>query len=451
MIKKLSKFTFLGGIHLPEEKDRTNALPIQPLPLPEKVVIPMSQHTGAICEPMVKSGEEVKTGQKIGEAKAFIASPIHASLSGKVTDISPQPHPLGMDVLSITIQSDGKDEWAEGLAENTEYLSLEPERLRAIVLDAGIVGLGGAQFPTHVKLAPPLEKKIEYVVLNGAECEPYLTSDHRLMMEKTREILEGLKILMRCTSARKGIIGIEKNKPDAIARMIEIVRGNPEIEVMGLNIKYPQGAEKQLIKSLVNREVPCGKLPLDVGVVVNNVGTAFAVYNAVRFGRPLIERVVTVSGSGVKEPGNLLARIGTPFEFLIRHCGGFVGEPEKIVMGGPMMGIAQHTTKVPVIKGTSGILIFEKGSFRVASDYLACIRCGRCVDHCPMRISPHMYGLFFERNRPKEAGEWDLMDCMECGICSYVCPSDRPLVQFIKYLKSEEIKRRKGKAGPKAA
>ncbi|MBI5185354.1 MAG: electron transport complex subunit RsxC [Nitrospinae bacterium] len=441
------KIAFRGGVHLPEEKDGTNGLPTQTCPLPGKVVIPLSQHTGAICEPLVKSGDLVKKGQKIGEGKSFITSTVHASISGKVVDISPQPHPSGNNVPAITIESDGKDEWADGIAGTGDYLYIDPEKLRAIVLNAGIVGLGGAQFPTHVKLSPPKDKKIEYVILNGAECEPFITSDHRLMVEKPSEIIEGLKIIMKALSVRKAFIGIEKNKPDAISilksQISNLKSQNMDIEVAPLDIKYPQGAEKQLIKSIVNREIPSGGLPMDVGVVVNNVGTAHAIYNAARHGRPLIERVVTVTGSGVKEPKNLLARIGTSLDFMIQNCGGFAGEPEKVIVGGPMMGTAQHTLKVPVIKGTSAILVFSKGSARADSDYLACIRCGRCIDSCPMGITPNLYGIYYERGMVDAAHSWNLMDCIECGICSYTCPAHRPLVQFIRGLKSEIHKKKK--------
>ena len=456
--------TFRGGVHLPEEKDRTKELSIQSIPLPEKVVIPLSQHTGAICEPLIKVGDFVKKGQKIGEGKGIVTSTVHSSISGKVADISPQPHPLVNDIISITIESDGKDEWIDNLKQNEDYLSIEPERLREIIKEAGIVGMGGAQFPTHIKLSPTNGNKVDYVILNGAECEPFVTSDHRLMVEKFSEIIEGLKIIMRILSAKKGFIGIEKNKPDAIEAInSQLTRptvvgapNSPLIEVVSLNIKYPQGSEKQLIKSVLKREVPSGKLPMDVGVGVNNIGTAYAIYNAVRYGKPLIERVVTVTGDGVKEPKNILAKIGTSFDFLIQNCGGFAGEPEKVIMGGPMMGIAQYTLKVPVIKGTSGIVVFSKNPpsspFYKGGQgglYQPCIRCGRCIDNCPMGISPNLYGLFFERSMfgggdfINEAYKWNIMDCIECGVCSYVCPSNRPLVQFIKHLKSEVKKKTK--------
>ncbi len=448
MIDTFRKMTFRGGIHPPEEKDKTKGLPIQNIPLPDKVVIPLSQHAGTICKPIVKVGDLVKRGQKIGEGEGLITSTVHSSISGKVGDILPHPHPLGSDILSIIIESDGKDEWTGDLKENEDYLSIEPEKIRGIIRDAGIVGLGGAQFPTYIKLSPAGNKKIDYVILNGAECEPYITSDHRLMLERTSEIIEGLKIIMHVLSARKGFIGIEKNKPDAIEKMRIAECGlrngkKSEIEVVGLNVKYPQGAEKQLIKTILKKEIPPSVFPIEAGVVVNNVGTAYAVYNAVRYGIPLIERVVTVTGDCIKEPQNLLVRIGTSFEFLIQNCGGFSEDPEKVIMGGPMMGITQYTLKVPVIKGTSGILVFSKDSTVIEDEYQPCIRCGRCVYNCPMGLSPNLYGLQAERSMIDEAYNLDVMYCIECGACSYVCPSKRPLMQFIKYLKAEIRKKNK--------
>jgi electron transport complex protein RnfC len=450
MVGIFNKIAFRGGIHLPDEKDKTKGLSIQTIPLPERVVIPLSQHTGAPCEPLVKVGDLVKKGQKIGEGKGNITSTVHSSISGKVIEISPHPHPSGNDILSIIVESDGKDEWVDNLKENEDYLSIEPEKLKEIIRNAGIVGLGGAQFPTHVKLSPPKEKGIEYVILNGAECEPFITSDHRLMIEKSSEIIEGLKIIMNILSVKKGFIGVENNKLDAISLLKSSIKQSHtdgsrkfEIEVVGLNVKYPQGSEKHLIKSILKREVPSGKLPMDVGVVVNNIGTAYAVYNAVRYGKPLIERVVTVTGNGIKEPQNLLVRIGTSLDFLIQNCGGFTDEPEKVIMGGPMMGVAQYTLKVPVIKGTSGVVVFSKNSAEIDGKYQSCIRCGRCIANCPMGISPNLYGLYFERNMVDEAYASNLMDCLECGICSYACPSNRPVVQFIRQLKSEVLKKKK--------
>lgn len=459
---------FKGGIHPHYSKEKTERLPILDAKMPERVVIPLAQHIGAPCEPIVKIGEEVKKGQKIGEAKGFVSAPVHSSVSGKVTAIGKFPHPSGRDVLSIVIESDGKDEWVDGLIARPDYLKLPPEELKKIIHEAGIVGLGGATFPTHVKLTPPPEKKIRIIILNGAECEPYLTADHRLMVEKPEEIVEGLRILMRILNVQYGYIGVETNKADAVSRLTEIVAkipkerlaetyversgiewtkevdAGPNIKIIPLDVKYPQGAEKQLIKAILNREVPSGGLPMDVGVVVQNVGTACAISEAARFGRPLIDRVTTITGA-VMYPKNLRVRIGTLFSALIEECGGFSEEPAKIVMGGPMMGIAQHTLNVPVIKGTSGIVILPKAAAG-EKDFYDCIRCGMCVRACPMGLLPNMLGIYGELRLVEKGEEFRPMDCIECGCCSFVCPSKRPLVHFIRYLKNElSIKRSRAK------
>jgi electron transport complex protein RnfC len=309
---------------------------------------------------VVKVGERVKTGQRIGEAQGPISSTIHASLSGKVIDISDYPHPLSPTSLAITIESDGGDEHHPSIKHNNDYFRLHPNEIREIVREAGIVGLGGAAFPTHVKLSPPEDKWIDTVILNGCECEPYLTCDHRLMIEKTYEIIQGFKIIAKTLEVTSCYIGIEKNKRDAIRIVKAEIRNEANMEVVPLKTKYPQGSEKQLIKAILNREVPSGGLPLDVGVIVQNVGTALAISEAVRKGKPLIERVVTVTGRGIKKPTNLKVRIGALLQDLIDYCGGFVGRPGKIIMGGPLMGFSQYTTLVPVIKGTTGILVLPE-------------------------------------------------------------------------------------------
>ncbi|HLE41726.1 MAG TPA: electron transport complex subunit RsxC, partial [Nitrospirota bacterium] len=313
--------SFSGGVHPEGNKELTSHKPAVPAAIPKRVVIPLSQHIGAPTKPLVVLGQEVKKGEKIGEAAGFVSAPVHASISGKVTAIGNFPHSLGMDVTSIVIEGDGKDDWISGLKETPDYQVLNPAELKKMVQDAGIVGMGGATFPTFVKLSPPKEKPIDVVILNGAECEPYLTSDHRLMLDRPREIIEGLKILMRILGVKKGYVGIEANKPDAIEAMKKAAAGSPDIQVWPIKVKYPQGAEKMLIKAIVNRTVPAGGLPMDIGVVVQNVGTADAIYTAVRYGKPLIERYVTVTGRGVKEPKNFVARIGTPFSQLIEEAG----------------------------------------------------------------------------------------------------------------------------------
>ena len=423
------------GIHPIHEKGLTSSLSVGDLKLPNKVVIPLSQHIGAPSEPLVRIGDSVRKYQKIGEAKGFVSAPVHASISGKVIAIGKFPHPSGNQSNSIVIESDGKDEPVEGLTEHPDYLKLDPKELKDIIVNAGIVGMGGATFPTHVKLNPPKEKKIDTVLLNGAECEPYLTADDRLMVEMSREVVEGMKILMHIMGVQEGHIGIEDDKPAAIEAMRKAASGTG-IRISVLEKKYTQGAEKQLIKSILGREVPSGGLPMDIGVVVQNVGTAAAVYHAVRYGIPLIERIVTVTGQGIQKPGNLRVRIGTLLDHVITECGGLAGEPGKILFGGPMMGIAQHTLHVPVLKGTSGILVIPKEDV-LLKDFTACIRCGRCVQACPIRLLPNMYSVFAEAGKPKDAEKYYILDCIECGCCTYVCPSRRPIVHQIRYIKAE--------------
>jgi electron transport complex protein RnfC len=433
--------TFSGGVHPAGNKELTSHKPTVTAAIPKRVVIPLSQHIGAPCKPAVVIGQEVKKGEKIGESGGFVSAPVHASVSGKVTAIGNFPHSLGMDVPSVVIESDGKDEWVSGLKETSDYDLLNPEELKKMVLDSGIVGMGGATFPTHVKLSPPKEKPIDVVILNGAECEPYLTSDHRLMVEKPKEIVEGLRILMRILNVKKGHIGIEANKPDAIEAMQKAVAGASDIEVWPVKVKYPQGAEKMLIKAIANRTVPAGGLPMDCGVVVQNVGTAAAIYDAVRYGRPLIERYVTVTGRGVKDPKNFLARIGTPFSQLIEEAGGLTEDAAKVIAGGPMMGMSQYNLDVPVIKGTSGILVLPKAEVSTKS-YGPCIRCARCIDACPMMLQPSLIGLFIEKGHYEEAKNYNVMDCFECGSCTFVCPANRPMVQWVKRAKRELAKKK---------
>jgi electron transport complex protein RnfC len=433
--------TFSGGVHPADNKYLTAHKPTVPAAIPKRAVIPLSQHIGAPTKPLVVIGQEVKKGEKIGETTGFVSAPVHASISGKVVALGSFPHSLGINVPSVVIESDGKDEWVTGLKENPDYNLLSPDELKKIVQEAGIVGMGGATFPTHVKLAPPKEKPIDVVILNGAECEPYLTSDHRLMLERPKEIINGLKILMRILGVQKGYVGIEDNKPDAIETMTKAAAGSPEVKVWPVKVKYPQGAEKMLIKAIAGRTVPAGGLPMDVGVVVQNVGTAEAIYNAVRSGKPLVERYVTVTGRGVKEPKNFLARIGTPFSQLIEEAGGMTEGAAKVIAGGPMMGMSQYTLEVPVIKGTSGITVLPRADVNVKS-YGPCIRCGRCIDACPMKLQPSYIGLYIEKGHYEDAKAYNLMDCFECGSCTFVCPANRPMVQWVKKAKKELAKKK---------
>jgi Na+-translocating ferredoxin:NAD+ oxidoreductase subunit C len=433
--------TFSGGVHPAGNKNLSAHKPTVPAAIPKRVVIPLSQHIGAPTKPLVVIGQEVKKGEKIGETTGFVSAPVHSSISGKVVALGSFPHSLGVNIPAVVIESDGKDEWVAGLKENSDYNLLSPDELKKIVQDAGIVGMGGATFPTHVKLSPPKEKPIDVVILNGAECEPYLTSDHRLMLERPKEIINGLKILMRILGVQKGYIGIENNKPDAIETMTKAAAGSPEIKVWPVKVKYPQGAEKMLIKAIAGRTVPAGSLPMDVGVVVQNVGTAEAIYNAVRYGRPLIERYVTVTGRGVKEPKNFVVRIGTPFSQIIEEAGGLTDEAAKVIAGGPMMGMSQYTLDVPVIKGTSGITVLPKNEVST-KPYGPCIRCGRCIDACPMKLQPSYLGLYIEKGHYEDAKAYNLMDCFECGSCTFVCPANRPMVQWVKKAKKELAKKK---------
>ncbi len=426
----MNLLTFKGGIHPKEEKFYTEDKVIREMPRPTKVVIPLRQHIGAPCELKVAKGDNVKTGQVIGNSPAYICANVHASISGKVVDIASMPHPILGHCLSVIIESAMEDKWVE-VEHYRDWEHLTNEKLRMIIKEAGIVGLGGAAFPTHVKLSPPEDKPIDTVIVNGAECEPYLTSDQRIMIERAKDIIQGLRIIMKILSAKKAFIAGEINKPSALSLMAKASKGEKDIEVVPLKTKYPQGSEKQLIKAVLNREVPSGRLPLDVGVVVQNVGTALAIMEAVVLGKPLIDRTVTVTGLAVKEPQNFRVRIGTLFQDVIDACGGFDKEPGKIIMGGPMMGIAQKSTDVPVIKGTSGILVLPKKEVNL-SHPRDCIRCGRCIEVCPMRLMPNMLGILVERAKFDEAKRYHLLDCIECGSCGYVCPSNRSLVHFIK-------------------
>jgi electron transport complex protein RnfC len=417
------------------------------MPLPKRVIIPLHMHTGSPAKALVKEGDEVRAGQMIGEPGGFVSAAVHASISGKVTAILPLLHPA-MPALVPTVVI----ETSEGAAPDggswpgpADWSALSVDELRTRIRDAGVVGLGGAAFPTHVKLTPPKEKPIDTLILNGVECEPYLTADHRLMLEQADAVIGGAQIFMKILGLSKAYLGIERNKPDAIAFLAERCRAlKAPVDVVPLTVKYPQGAEKQLIKAILNREVPSGGLPFDVGVVVQNVGTAAAAYDAVARGKPLIERVLTVTGDGVKEQRNLRVRIGTPFADVIAHCGGFASEDgeRKIVMGGPMMGLAQYSLDVPVVKGTSGILVMT-GQVRAGRE-TTCIKCGRCVAVCPVYLMPNRISDYAEIDKFDQCNEYGVRDCIECGACAYVCDVKRPMVHLVKYAKLNLAKKKVG-------
>jgi electron transport complex protein RnfC len=436
---------FFGGVHPSYNKAASASRPIEEMPLPGRLVVHFAQNLGAPSKPLVKKGDAVKKGQVIAEAGGFVSTPVHAPTSGTVEAIDLYPSPVGVDATAAVIVPDGSDRWLEGC----DVASAGPEpdgaRIREIVFEAGIVGMGGATFPTHVKLSPPPDKKIELLVINGAECEPYLTADHRLMLEQAEGILDGAALLARAIGVSKIVVAIEKNKPDAIETMRRAVASRGGFGVEAMDVIYPQGAEKQLIFALTKKRVPAGGLPMDVGVLVQNVGTCFATHEAVRLRRPLIRRVVTVTGSGVREPKNVLARIGTTFEDLVAFCGGLDGETAKCINGGPMMGVAQYSLDAPVTKGTSGLVLLRRGEVgQFVSD--PCIRCARCVEACPMRLNPSALSIFAERMRFEDTAAYHVMDCIECGCCAYVCPSRRPMVHHFRRAKAE-IRKLQHKAG----
>ncbi|MBN2097091.1 MAG: electron transport complex subunit RsxC, partial [Candidatus Omnitrophica bacterium] len=417
----------------PDLKEFTQALPIKTLGVPSEVALPLLQHTGKPGQPKVAVGSRVKTGTLIAEAQDYISAPIHASICGTVKSIETRPHPVLGEELAIVIASDGQDGLDETIRERKDLVSLSPDEIRKIIRACGVVGLGGAAFPTQVKLNPPKDKPVDSFILNGAECEPYLSADHRLMLEKAKEIILGMKTAMRVLNVKNGFVAIEENKPDAIELFSNLLQPE-DIKVVPLKSFYPQGAEKQLIKTVLKREVAPGKLPFDVGVVVNNVATAFAIYEAVYKNKPLYERVITVGGSIVKHPANLLVRIGTKVKDILDFCGGLTEEPGKVVLGGPMMGISQYTLEVPVIKGTSGIIVFSKAelkSFRSRP----CIRCGRCLQVCPLGLNPSALARAIEKGRFDYAREYHVLDCIECGICSYVCPGKSNIISLVKLAK----------------
>jgi len=427
-------------VRLEEHKHITENLAVEKMPLPQKVYIPLSQHLGKPCIPQVAVGDLALKGQKIATAQAHVYAPIHSSISGKVVAIQDWPHPVLGRAKAVVIESDGLDKSCVLSSRYKEEVgSLTPEQIRGLILEAGIVGMGGAAFPTHIKLTPP--KSVDTLIINGAECEPYLTGDYRLMVEKTKEIIQGAELVTRSLGVKNVCIAIEDNKPEAIKAF------RSELETLHIThyklqilpTQYPQGGEKQLIRNILRKEIPQGKLPFDIGVVVHNVATVFAIYEAIYLNKPLYERILTVSGSCLSNPKNVLVRLGTPIQELITFCGPLKEEPAKIIIGGPMMGIAQFSDQVPVIKSSTGILLF--GQKESALDEEAfCIRCGACVRECPVGLMPCMINLASEKALWSEARRYGSADCIECGLCKYVCPASRRLVQSIKRAKLEVIK-----------
>ncbi len=427
--------TFRGGIHPVGYKELTSGKAIVTMPAPAEVIVPLKQHVGAPCQPLVKKGDVVNKGQKIGDSDEFIAAPVHAPVSGVVKAIQPCKEPHGAIVQAVVIENDGEERLDPSIKPHPDLSQLDAEAIKNIVREAGIVGLGGATFPTHAKLSPPRDKKIEALIINGCECEPYLTCDHRLMVEEPERVVFGTRALMKALGIEKAFIGIETNKPDAIAALEKASAEYPGIEVIPVAYKYPQGSERQLITTITGKQVPANGLPMDVGIVVNNVETAAAVQAAIETGMPLIERVVTVSGEGVKDPQNLLVRIGTPIGEVIAAAGGFSGTPKQVIIGGPLTGVAQSDMLVTVTKCNTGILVFNE--LKKTNKPEPCIRCGRCVDACPSYLMPSTLANLSDFGKFDQAVEMGLLACVECGSCSYVCPAHRFLLQSILVAKQE--------------
>jgi Na+-translocating ferredoxin:NAD+ oxidoreductase subunit C len=423
-------------VRLEENKFHTQDKPIETSPLPAKAYIPVSQHIGAPCDKiLVKPGDPVLRGQLIAQSDAKVYSPVHSSISGKVTAIQNWPHPSRGTCRAIIIENDGRDLPLPGQAVKTkdEAEKLTPQQIREAVFHAGIVGMGGAAFPTHIKLNPP--KPVDTLIINIAECEPYLTGDSQLVLEKTPEIINGITLVKNCLNCAKVYVAIEDNKESAIRILEKSLKGT-SYQLKVLKSLYPQGGEKQLIKQLLNKELPLGKLPFDLGVNVQNVSTVFAIYESVYKSKPLYERIVTVTGGLLKNPKNILARIGTPIKELIEFCGPLKAEPAKIIIGGPMMGIAQYTDQVPVIKSTTGVILLDAKEAKILEEQ-PCIRCGACVRNCPMGLMPCLINQAAGKGMPQEAKAYGALDCIECGLCNFACPSHRRLTQSIKLAKME--------------
>ncbi|MFW6253557.1 MAG: electron transport complex subunit RsxC [Chitinivibrionales bacterium] len=441
--------SFKGGVHPPHNKSATESSPITLLPPPPKVYIPLSMHIGAPAKIAVKRGDQVKIGQLLADAGGFVSAPVHSSVSGKVASIADYPHPLGKHVTAVEIENDGLDEQVEFQPFEKSWREAAPGELVQKIASSGLVGMGGASFPTHVKLTPPSDKPIDTLIINGAECEPFLTADHRMLLEKSEQILKGALIIKKILGARKAFIAIEDNKPDALKIIGDRLREKAydSLTLAKLKTKYPQGGEKQLISAVTSREVPSGGLPMDVGCVVQNVGTAYAVWNAIINGIPLYQRVVTVTGPTAGKPANLMVRIGTPIEYVLEQCDVNMGATKKVIMGGPMMGLAQSELSAPVIKSTSGLLCYDTVYPGIRGN--PCISCGNCVKACPVHLVPSMLAKYIDKEAYEDAEQWNVLDCMECGSCAFVCPSKINLVHFMKLGKNHVMAARKAAAKKK--
>lgn len=426
--------TFKGGVHPYEGKELAKDAPIKEVLPKGELVFPMSQHIGAPATPVVAVGDAVLKGQKIAEAGGFVSSPIYSSVSGKVTKIEPRRVAVGDLVNSIVIESDDQFQEVEYAAVD-DVTSLSKEEIIGKVKDAGVVGMGGAGFPTHVKLSPKEPDKIEYIIANCAECEPYLTADYRRMIENPDELVAGMKIILQLFENAKGVFGVENNKPDCIEKLRELTKDEPRMEVCELMTKYPQGGERQLIYAVTGRAINSKMLPADAGCIVDNVETIIAVYQAVKNGIPVMKRVSTVTGDAIKNPSNFLYSMGTPYQQLVDAAGGFTTEPEKIISGGPMMGFSMFSLDIPTTKTSSSILCFSKDAVKEMGEPLACINCGRCVEACPENLIPSRLAKFGNTGQMEAFEAWHGLECIECGSCTYVCPSRRQVAQSVKTMK----------------
>lgn len=435
-------WSFHGGLHVPDEKSLSSAAPIEAIPLPPQLVIPLAQHIGAPARPCVRVGDRVLKGQLIGEPDGYVSAAVHASSSGTVVAIEPRPipHPSGLSAPCIVIAADGEDAWVDLPEPLTDYVHLDPSVIRDRVRWAGVVGLGGASFPTSVKLNPGPDRRLRTLIINGAECEPYITCDDRLMREQPARILEGVRILRHLAGADQVLIGVEDNKPAAISALVQALAASDLRDlaaVVPVPTLYPSGGERQLIRILTGLEVPTHGLPAQIGILCQNVGTAAAVADAVLRGRPLISRIVTVTGRALTSPRNLEVPIGTPARALIDHCGGFRRPPRKLVCGGPMMGFELASTEVPITKGANCLLALTPAEAPDPGPALPCIRCGRCAEVCPVRLLPQQLYWHARAKDLDRAQDYNLFDCIECGCCAAVCPSHIPLVHYYRYAKTE--------------
>jgi Na+-translocating ferredoxin:NAD+ oxidoreductase subunit C len=435
---------FRHGVHPPERKTLTAQVPIRRMPFPDEVVLPLRQHAGKPARPLVARGDRVERGDKIAAADGYISVPQHASAAGTVQGIEWWPHPDGSMAEAVRISVDRHSLQVPRPRLVPRWDSLRGSDIAQAVQDAGVVGLGGAAFPAHVKMVPPPDVRVETLIVNGAECEPYLTSDHRVMVEYPDRVLLGTRIMMAALGVSKAVIGIESNKPDAVEALQARIPADLDITVIALTVKYPQGAEKMLIHALTGAEVPSGKLPAHVGTVVQNVGTVAAIAEVFETGLPLVERIVSVTGGGLARPSNLIVPVGTKLRDVIDFCGGLTPDAAQIVFGGPMMGMVQADLNTPITKGTSGVVVLTQAETALRTSN-PCIKCGRCLDACPVFLMPQQLGALAQLGRYTEMEEWNLNDCMLCGSCSYVCPSHIPLSQMFALSKAA-LRRQKAKS-----